>query len=112
MKKSYRAPPGQTAIEPTFASPDESNTDASAPPIDADDAFRAAVAANREAILMSPSYRLAEYDVDFLRRKENRPLRMQLELLKTETLLREHQIDSTVVIFGGTQIVSREQAEA
>ena len=70
------------------------------------------VAANRQAILESPSYRLAEYDVDFLRRNENRPLRMQLELLKTETLLREHHIDSTVVVFGGTQIVPREQAEA
>ena len=72
----------------------------------------AAVVANRAAILESPSYRLAEYDVDFLRRKENRPLRMQLELLKTETLLREHQIDATVVVFGGTQILPREQAEA
>jgi uncharacterized protein (TIGR00730 family) len=70
------------------------------------------VAANREAILRSPSYQLAEYDVGFLKRPENRPLRMQLELLKTETLLREHQIDSTVVVFGGTQIVPREQAEA
>jgi uncharacterized protein (TIGR00730 family) len=70
-----------------------------------------AVAANREEILESPSYRLAEYDVDFLKRKENRPLRMQLELLKTETLLREHGIDATVVIFGGTQIVPRHLAE-
>jgi uncharacterized protein (TIGR00730 family) len=71
-----------------------------------------AVAANREAILQSPSYRLAEYDVDFLKRKENRPLRMQLELLKTETLLREHGIDATVVVFGGTQLVPRHLAEA
>lgn len=70
------------------------------------------VAANRMAILKSPSYQLAELDIDFLGRKENRPLRMQLELLKTETLLREHQIDSTVVVFGGTQIMPREQAEA
>src|SRR6476469_5278367 len=69
-------------------------------------------AANRLAILESPSYRLAEVDVDFLQRKENRPLRMQLELLKTETLLREHHIDATVVVFGGTQIMPREQAEA
>ncbi len=61
---------------------------------------------------MSPSYELAEVDINFLKRKENRPLRMQLELLKTETLLREHQIDSTVVVFGGTQIMPREQAEA
>ncbi len=70
------------------------------------------VAANRLAILESPSYQLAEIDVDFLSRKENRPLRMQLELLKTETLLREHHIDATVVVFGGTQIMPREQAEA
>ena len=71
-----------------------------------------AAAANRLEILKSPSYQLAEVDVDFLGRKENRPLRMQLELLKTETLLREHQIDATVVVFGGTQIMPREQAEA
>ena len=70
------------------------------------------VAANRLAILESPSYKLAEVDVDFLQRKENRPLRMQLELLKTETLLREHRVDATVVVFGGTQIMPREQAEA
>lgn len=70
------------------------------------------VAANRMAILNSPSYQLAELDIDFLGRKENRPLRMQLELLKTETLLREHHIDSTVVVFGGTQIMPGEQAEA
>jgi uncharacterized protein (TIGR00730 family) len=70
------------------------------------------VAANRLAILNSPSYKLAEVDIDFLRRKENRPLRMQLELLKTETILREHHIDATVVVFGGTQIMPREQAEA
>jgi uncharacterized protein (TIGR00730 family) len=69
------------------------------------------VAANREEILCSPSYQLAEYDVDFLKRPENRPLRMQLELLKTETLLREHKIDTTVVVFGGTQIVPRDRAE-
>ena len=56
---------------------------------------RAAVQANREAILKSPSYKLAEIDVDFISRKENRPLRMQLELLKTETLLHEqrHRLD-------------------
>jgi uncharacterized protein (TIGR00730 family) len=70
------------------------------------------VAANRLKILASPSYQLAEVDIDFIKRKENRPLRMQLELLKTEPLLREHQLDSTVVVFGGTQIMPREQAEA
>ena len=78
----------------------------------ADDSLADAVAANRLAILQSPSYELAEVDIDFLKRKENRPLRMQLELLKTETLLREHEIDATVVVFGGTQIMRREKAEA
>jgi uncharacterized protein (TIGR00730 family) len=112
MKKSYQAKPGPTATAPAFAAPEAAQEAAADVPVVADDAFRAAVAANREAILKSPSYRLAEYDVDFLRRKENRPLRMQLELLKTETLLRDHQIDATVVVFGGTQLVAREQAEA
>ena len=67
---------------------------------------------NRRAILESHSYRLAELDIDFLGRGEQRPVRMQLELQKTETLLRENNIDSTVVVFGGTQIVPQDQAEA
>ncbi|MCA9233227.1 MAG: LOG family protein [Planctomycetales bacterium] len=70
------------------------------------------VEANRRAILDSHSYRLAELDIDFLGRGEQRPVRMQLELQKAETLLRENQITSTVVVFGGTQIVPRDQAEA
>ena len=70
-----------------------------------------AVEKNREAILNSPSYTLAEYDVDFLKRSEQRPVRMQLELQKTEQLLKEHGIESTVVVFGGTQIVPQEEAE-
>ena len=69
------------------------------------------VEANREAILHSPSYKLAEYDIDFLKRDEIRPVRMQLELLKTETLLRDSNVSRTVVVFGGTQIVPQEQAE-
>ncbi len=69
------------------------------------------VEANRQAILSSPSYRLAEYDREFLKRAEMRPVRMQLELQKTETLLREHNIRSTVVVFGGTQIIPKKEAE-
>jgi uncharacterized protein (TIGR00730 family) len=66
---------------------------------------------NRQAILRSPGYRKAEVDVDFLGRAAQRPIRMQLELHKVETLLREHKIDSTVVVFGGTQIVEKWLAE-
>jgi len=71
-----------------------------------------AVERNRQAILASPSYRLAELDVDFIGRPEQRPVRMQLELDKAETVLREGGIRSTVVVFGGTQIVPRDVAEA
>ncbi|TWT89042.1 putative lysine decarboxylase [Pseudobythopirellula maris] len=70
------------------------------------------VEANRQAILSSPSYLLAERDTAWLKEAEMRPVRMQLELQKTELLLRRHNIGSTVVVFGGTQIVPHDEAEA
>lgn len=63
------------------------------------------------AILDSPSYRLAEVDTEFLQRPELRPVRLQLELLKPEMLLEENGIRSTIVVFGGTQIIEPEQAQ-
>ncbi len=66
--------------------------------------------ANLQAIINSPSYLLAEMDTNFLRRPELRPVRMQLELLKPEMVLTSAGIASTIVVFGGTQIV--EPAEA
>ena len=70
------------------------------------------VESNRLAILSSPSYRLAELDMDFLGRDGQRPVRMQLELQKAETLLRENNITSTVVVFGGTQVIPERKAQA
>jgi len=67
--------------------------------------------ANRQAILNSPSYRLAEYDFDFLKRDDIRHVRMTLELLKTETLLRDHHVKATVVVFGSARIVPHDVAE-
>lgn len=58
-----------------------------------------------------PNYSLAEDDRAFLKRPELRPVRLQLELLKPEVLLSEHGIESTLVVFGGTQIVERPEAE-
>lgn len=52
----------------------------------------------------APSYRLAFADDEFLCRDELRPVRLQLELLKTEMALDEHGIDSTIVLFGGARI--------
>ena len=52
----------------------------------------------------APAYRLAFADEEFLCREELRPVRLQLELLKPQLLLDEHQIDSTIVLFGGARI--------
>lgn len=52
----------------------------------------------------SPSYQLAFADEEFLCRKELRPVRLQLELLKPEMILDEQGIDSTIVLFGGARI--------
>ncbi|MBM9593471.1 LOG family protein [Roseitranquillus sediminis] len=52
----------------------------------------------------SAAYRLAFDDADFLQRAELRPVRLQLELLKTEMALAEHGVESTVVMFGGARI--------
>ena len=53
---------------------------------------------------LSPTYRLAFADPDFLTRDELRPVRLQLELLKPELAFEEKGIKSTVVLFGGARI--------
>ncbi len=58
----------------------------------------------------SASYRLAYADPDFLLRDELRPVRLQLELLKPELVLREHGIESTLVVFGSARVPSPEAA--
>ena len=52
----------------------------------------------------NPAYQLAFADDDFLCRDELRPVRLQLELLKTEMLLNERNVNSTIVLFGGARI--------
>lgn len=66
---------------------------------------------NLQDIVNSPSYELAESDVSFLKRKELRPVRMQLELLKAEMALVEAGIKSTIVVYGGTQVVPLDEAQ-
>ncbi len=63
-----------------------------------------APAATASPQMASASYRLAYADLDFLRRPELRPVRLQLELLKAELVQQEQGIESTVVIFGSTRI--------
>lgn len=57
------------------------------------------------AILRSRSYRPADQDVDFLNLDEVRGLRLQLDYLKPELLLEEHDIHATVVVLGSTRIL-------
>jgi uncharacterized protein (TIGR00730 family) len=57
------------------------------------------------------SYRLAFIDEHFLLREDLRPVRMQLELLKPETILREERIVATVVIFGSARLIPQALAE-
>ena len=59
---------------------------------------------NRQAILNSSSYVLAEQDAALLARRELRPVRLQLELLKPELAFSEFNIASTIVVFGSTRI--------
>ena len=59
----------------------------------------------------SASYKLAFQDEDFLLKDELRPVRLQLELLKPELILREQHIESTVVIYGSARIKDPETAE-
>ncbi len=57
------------------------------------------------------AYSLAFTDEAFLLREDLRPVRMQLELLKAETVQREMGIESTIVIFGSARILSPEEAQ-
>ncbi|MEP7242081.1 MAG: LOG family protein [Gammaproteobacteria bacterium] len=64
------------------------------------------------AILESPSYRLAEDDTAFMESAAARASRLSLEFMRADMYLREHKINSTVVVFGGTRIRDPEIAEA
>ncbi|MCH7689777.1 MAG: TIGR00730 family Rossman fold protein [candidate division Zixibacteria bacterium] len=63
-------------------------------------------------LMRSPAYRLAFHDNEFMSEDFNRPVRLQLELLKTEMRLREEKIVSTIVTFGGTRILEPVKAKA
>jgi uncharacterized protein (TIGR00730 family) len=66
---------------------------------------------NMRKMKESGAYLRAYEDLAFLRREDLRPVRLQLELLKPELALREQGITSSVVIFGSTRTVSREEIE-
>ena len=56
------------------------------------------------AIIDGPSYLEADRDLEFLQRDDMRGVRLMLDYLKPQTLLHEHDVAHTVVVFGGTRI--------
>ena len=66
----------------------------------------------RKVRMESQSYRLAYTDDDFLLRDDLRAARLHLEWLKADLIQNEHNIESTVVIFGGARIQEEKKAQA
>ena len=63
-----------------------------------------------DRIKAAHGYVMAHEDLEFLKKKDLRPVRLQLELLKPEMILREHRIRSTIVVFGSARLRSRAKA--
>ena len=60
----------------------------------------------------SAAYKLAFQDKDFLLREDLRPVRFQLELLKTELLMTEANIASTFVFYGSARVPEPAKSKA
>ena len=58
----------------------------------------------------SHAYRKAYTDPAFLSKNELRPVRLQLELLKTEMALAKHGVNATVVIFGSARVCGEDDS--
>lgn len=65
-----------------------------------------------KAILDSHSYVPAIEDVDFLDSDDARGVRLQLDYLKPDRLLKEQGVQHTIVVFGSTRIVEPAAAQA
>jgi uncharacterized protein (TIGR00730 family) len=63
------------------------------------------------AILDSTSYTRPDRDFDFMNSDIARPMRLQLEYLKVQTVLEKHNIEKTVVVFGGTRVTQQKRAD-
>ncbi len=79
---------------------------------DADAEARTAREAVETPQTVDPAYRLAYQDEDLLLRDDLRPVRFQLELLKTQLILDEAGIGSTFVFYGSARIPEPAQAAA
>ncbi len=62
-------------------------------------------------IVSSSNYWPADEDLGFLQTHEARGLRLQLEYLKADAIMRRQRIANTIVVFGSTRIAERQDAE-
>ena len=60
---------------------------------------------NLTTILNSPSYISSIKDIDFLASDDARGVRLALDYLKPERLLKQYGVEHTIVVFGSTRIV-------
>jgi uncharacterized protein (TIGR00730 family) len=65
----------------------------------------------QRALENSPAYRIAYEDTEFLNQDEQRPVRLLLELQKSEIRLLEHNIQSTIVVFGSARTLPPDRAQ-
>jgi uncharacterized protein (TIGR00730 family) len=64
-----------------------------------------------EHLLHSASYRVAYRDSELMDSPELRHVRMELEFLKADLILRQHNIESTIVVFGSTRVLEPAAAQ-
>ena len=62
-------------------------------------------------IITSPTYKLAEDDKEFLREYEVRGVRLELDYLKAELVMKRYGIEDTIVVFGSARILPKEIAQ-
>ncbi len=70
------------------------------------------IAQNLDRILRSDTYRLAHHDPELLNSSSMRGVRMLLEISKPELRLEEAGITSTIIVFGGSRVRERSEAES
>ncbi len=61
-------------------------------------------------LMESPSYKMAEDDEDFLNSDDTRGIRLELDYLKTELILRKNGVEHTIVVFGSARIKEEKTA--
>ncbi len=99
MKKPFKKPPNKTTrhCELPWQHPKPTSEDPNAQK-------------NLDAIMKSPSYKMAIEDSDFLLDDAALPARLQLDYLKVENTLVKNGIERTIVVYGSTRIVEHERA--